>query len=351
MKAIAIGDIHAHKFPEWATIDDVTGNSRLTDTLSVFDQMRRHAIENKIGVIFCSGDVFHKRKAVDVETYNFVVEEIRKITKAGIKFIVVPGNHDQATNESLPEHSLEGFKDIEGVTVLDTFEPYEYNGYYIFPAPYSKDTEMVKEALDGYAQVTTNEGIENKSILLAHLGLSGAFVGKSNYAMADAFTVEDLFPHAFQFVICGHFHKNQDLGGHEHVFYTGAPTQHNFNDEGQDKGFWELDLEARTKTLIPSAAPKFLSFTVKDTSEIATLEKEFEGNFIRFKVDAEDVEQLIEAIPEDTKFRLDIQKEYSEDTRLDVDVSMSLTEVVKVYAKDKNPDALAIGLEILQEIE
>jgi len=347
VKVVAWGDFHLHPFTEFAQVDEVTGNSRLTASLRCMQIIRRYCLDNDIKYAVDAGDLYHKRKAVDTETFNHGYNEIKEFGEAGINVIMIPGNHNQADNSDFPEHSLEQFKELKNVTVLDRFEPLVMEELIIFPVPYSKNAEMVKKELDKYAYDISNEGLEEKSILLGHLGISGAYVGKSSYAMADAFTVDDLFPEHYQFVVLGHFHKYQDLGGYNHVFYTGAPEQHNFNDGDQDKGFWVLDTETRTKEFVPLPSPKFI--TVTDWKN--TDPKSLEGNFVRYQVPANEVDELTEALPEESQHRLEVQKDYHMEKRMDIDFSKSFEEIISAYAKEKYPEAEEIGLEIFREAQ
>lgn len=351
-KLLCFGDLHAHAFSEFSEPDEVTGNSRLTSIINCLKFMREYCIKNGIKYVLDAGDIFHKRKAVDTTTFNLVFNEIKAFSDAGITVIMIPGNHTQVDNSDFPEHSIEPFKEIENVLVLDKFKEHtiqvddtQENDIFIFPAPYSKNAEMVKKKLDKYAYDISNHGIEKQSILLGHLGVSGAFVGKSSYAMADAFTVDDLFPHHFQFVVLGHFHKSQDLGGYKHVFYTGAPIQHNFNDSGQDKGCWVIDMETQTKEFVEIPSPKFI--TVTDWKAVD--QKELEGNFVRYQVPASEVEELSENLPETSKHRLEVQKSYDTEKRIDIDFSKSFEEIISEYAKEFKPEAEEIGLEIFRE--
>lgn len=355
MKIICFGDLHSHSFTDFSEVDDITGNSRLTQILDALDYMKDYAIENGIKNILFAGDLYHKRKSVETKVYNLTFNKIKEFSKSGLNTIMIPGNHDQQSHEDFPEHSLEPFKEIENVTVLDRFEPKwihdndkgDIDSFCVFPVPYSKNAEMVKQEIDKYAEKTTNEGLEDKSILLGHLGISGAYVGKSSYTMADAYTIEELYPHAFQFIVLGHFHKYQDLGGHPHAFYTGSPIQHNFGDEGQDKGFWVIDMETRTKELIEIPSPKFI--TVTDWK--ATEPEKLEGNFVRYQVDASEVEELSESLPEESKHRIEPQKKYETEQRINVDFSKTFVEIIEEYANEFNPEAKEIGLQIFRDME
>lgn len=355
MKAIAFGDLHAHLFTDFADVDEITGNSRFTQIISTLEYMRNFCIDNGIKLALFAGDLFHKRVTVNTTVFNAMYEQMRLFSDKGITVVMTVGNHDQVDNSDYPEHSLKAFDEIENVFVLDRFEhkwfQFQDNGDIksigVFPAPYSKNAQLVKDAIEQYAQLTTKEGIEKKSVLLGHLGISGAYIGKGNYAMADAFSVEDLFPHAFAFGVFGHFHKRQYLGGHKHFFYTGAPIQHSFNDEGEEKGFMILDFDTGEATFEPIPSPMFI--TVTNYKEVDM--NDLKGNFIRFQVNSDDVEDLLSKIPDGLKYRLEVQKVYKEEKRVDVDVSMSFADIIKTYAKEFKPEAEQTGLDIWREVE
>ena len=42
----------------------------------------------------------------------------------------------------------------------------------------------------------------------------------------------------YEAVLLGHIHRPQIIEGFDNVFYSGAINAMNFNDEGQDRGFW-----------------------------------------------------------------------------------------------------------------
>jgi DNA repair exonuclease SbcCD nuclease subunit len=356
MKLIAWGDFHAHWFTDFSEVDDITGNSRFTQQLKALEFMRNYCLEHDIRYSLFAGDLHHKRKAVDQTVKNMVRDEIKKFGQSGILTVMIPGNHDQVDNSDFPQHSLHSYRELEDVVLLDRFEPYYLNGddgeAFIYPAPYSKNVVMVKDEITRYANHAAARP-ECSHILLMHLGISGAYVGKGNYSMPDAFSFEDLHPDAFTFGVAGHFHKRQFLGGHSHFFYTGSPLQHSFNDEGEDKGFYVLDTETGTAEFVSIPAPRFITvkLTGTDPEAIKLIQEQYKGDFLRIQIDAEKVQELTEKLPDEVKYRVEPQKTYVEERRVDVDFSMSMTQIITEYAKKFNPDALEIGLEILREVE
>ena len=134
----------------------------------------------------------------------------------------------------MPQHSLHTFNELDGVHIYGDLDIHfiEEEGEYvdIYCVPYSKNAQRIKDWIDSQEMLTGS----STRINLFHLGIDGGFVGSGNYPMADAFQPEDLRPNFFKYVVGGHFHKAQFLGGYNNFLYTGAPIQHSFGDEGED---------------------------------------------------------------------------------------------------------------------
>jgi DNA repair exonuclease SbcCD nuclease subunit len=349
MKLIAFGDLHAHAFTDFAEKHPKYINTRFEKILGTIDHMIDYSLKNKIEYILFAGDMFHQRVKVDQTVRNLVYNKLKKASDNGLQVIAIPGNHDQVDNTDFPHHALHEFRDITNVTVLDGFEEFlleeDDDGEYVvlFTVPYSKNVQLVKDRINGFVKGIKKDKVKH-SILLGHLGISGATVGKSSYAMQDAFGLGDLYPEVFQFGIFGHYHKRQLLGKHKHFAYTGSPLPHNFNDVG-DFGFIEIDTIENTLEFKNIDSPKFI--TVTDPEQNVD---ELEGHYVRFQIPAESVERVSEKLPEELQHRMEPQKEYKEDKRVEIDHSMSEVEVVKGYCKEFNPEAEDIMLEILREV-
>lgn len=350
MKAIAFGDMHAHLYQEFAEKHPTFGNTRMEGLLYTLDYMKKYCFQNGIKFVFFAGDMFHKRVTVDQTVRNLIYDKIKEMSESGLHIYMIPGNHDQVDNTDFPQHSLHEFQDIENVTVLDQFLPeslYLSSGeeVVLFPAPYSKNVQMIKDKINGYVEMIV-EGQIQHSILLGHFGIDGATVGKRSYSLQGAFGMGDLYPEGFQFGIFGHYHKQQFLGGTKNFAYTGSPIQHSFHDEGSDTGFIEIDTETGIMELKEIPTPKFITVTDPE----ANLDK-LVGNYIRLQIPADKVESVQEEMPKDLQARIEPQKEYDTEQRVAIDQKMSNTEIVVEYCKTYNPDATDVMLEILREVE
>lgn len=351
MKLIAFGDMHAHLYQEFSEKHPTFGNTRMEGLLSTLDYMNDYCRLNGIQHVLFAGDMFHKRVTVDQTVRNLIYDKIKMMSESGLYIYMIPGNHDQVDNTDFPQHSLHEFQDIENVVVLDQFKPESLywttheEGVVIFPAPYSKNVQMIKEKITEYAEQIKKEGIEH-AILLGHFGIDGATVGKRSYSLQGAFGMGDLYPDVFQFGIFGHYHKQQYLGGTKNFAYTGSPLQHSFHDEGSDTGFIEISTDTGIMELKDIPTPKFITVTDPETNL-----EELVGNYIRLQIPADKVDSVQEDMPEQLKARIEPQTEYETDQRVAIDQTMSNAEIVVEYCKTYNPEATDIMLEILREVE
>lgn len=349
MRVAAFGDLHAHIYKEFNENSDNTGSTRLDNIINTLLYIRDYCEGNNILHVLFAGDLYHVRSRVNTIVYNSIYDCIKTFPEHGIEMTMIPGNHDDTDNSDLPQHSLHAFKDIEGVTVVDTLSTVNLgDGTPVVCARYSKNTKMIKDFINSFSE----DDFDKKPILLAHLGVNGGLVGNGSFPMADAFEVNDLRPDLFKYVVLGHFHKRQMLGGTNNVFYCGAPIQHSFGDEGEDKGFYVLDTDKRYDIqFVPVPNPMFLTMTAYDVANEDMQKIADEGHYVRLMVKEGELQSALTYLPDNLKYRIVLEKSYKEQSRLDIKIGMTEEQVVTKYANEHNPEALELGLKILQEVK
>lgn len=361
MRIAAFADLHAHLYKEFDVRTELTGSSRLDKQVSTIKYIRDHCVIEGINLVLFAGDLFHARGGVNTKVKNAIYDEIKAFSKADITIVIIAGNHDQYDNSDVPQNSLHELKQLKGVYVYDTVCKHPI--YVPHPgikvqkpgdiielvcAPYSKNVQLVKD------YIASVEKRDIPQILLFHLGVDGGFVGKGSYPMADAFDVEDLRPDVFKYVIGGHFHRSQTLGGHPHVMYLGAPIQHSFSDEGEDKGFYIFGMEKDCDIeFVPIPNPKFITVDgVPDKFSADDLRLAVsQGDYIRFLVTEEELILWEDIIPLGLQYKVELKREYEEQTRIPIKVGMSFEEIIRLYAEENMPEAMQVGLSILAEVQ
>lgn len=351
MKIAVSGDIHTHEFTDYSTTKTVqwdnselcfvesdtgiTANSRLLDILNTLIQAREYCLDNNISVFVIAGDLFHKRGAVSTIVYNMTYLVVESFKIVGITLIILAGNHDQVSNEDKPQNSLFALNKI-AIIVSECGELVLNREVRLLMIPFSKNKELVLNPIENF------EPDDIPTVLVSHLGINGAYVGKTSYACKDMFSLADLQPEKFKYIVLGHYHKPQLLD--YNALYTGSPIQHNFNDEGEDRGFWVIDTDRRyDMRLIPLKSPKFMTIMGEIPSDV-----DIENNFVKVIASSENVDKIVEAIGDST-VKLEIQKDYQEETRSGVSITQSYEEIIMIYAKENMPEAEDVGLEIYRD--
>lgn len=343
MKIAVFGDLHGHIYREFNKVTELSGSSRLDEQVKVLNQMKEECKERGIKHVMFAGDLHHTRGKIPTIVGNVIQDCLKTFPEEGIEMLMIPGNHDDADNSDLPKHSLHAFKEISGITVVDAFEVVDFAGQRVACVRYSKNTKMVMDFI--------NSVEDEDAILLGHLGLSGAFVGKGSYPMQDAFKPSDLRPDFFKFIVLGHFHKKQYIEGRNNFLYTGSPLQHTFNDEGSECGFHILDTDTGLTEFVKIQSPEFHTLEWEQCNTDVLKDHAFNGDYLRIILFEDQVEDFHKIVPKNLNYKILLHKEYKEQVRLDVKVGMSEEEVVTKYAMEHNKKALDIGLKILAEVK
>jgi DNA repair exonuclease SbcCD nuclease subunit len=358
MKLAVLSDLHGHNYKEFDKHSDLTGSTRLDHIIKTLEFIRDDCVQRDIKYVLFGGDMFHIRARVNTIVYNAIYDVIKTFYEHGITIIGIAGNHDQHDNSDVPQHSLHTFNDLPGVTIygdLDTYFIPEWEtddkDLLIHCVPYSKNAKRTKDWIEGQAEKYDANGDTNH-ICLFHLGISGAFVGKGSYPMADAFRPEDLRPDFFKYIVGGHFHKAQFIENYPHFFYTGAPIEHSFSDEGEEKGYYIIDTAKRWDvSFVPIPSPRFISVSATDVMNDYLRDYVSLTDYVRIHVAEKDLQEVLKHIPVGLQYKIILEKTYEEQTRVDVRIGMSEEEVVTKYAEEHNPEALEIGLKILAEVK
>lgn len=167
-------------------------------------------------VLAILGDFWHVRYQVPVNLQNRFLGFLESLHHAGVRVILLPGNHDQVNPQG--ENALEVFRDIPSVQVYSQPTEDEF-GLWI---PYRKNPEDIRAALQRKSK---------NGILWMHHGIRGA---KMNNFLEDKEGLPLSMFEGVRMVVCGHYHMRQQVGI---VTYVGSPYQTRADEAGQVKGY------------------------------------------------------------------------------------------------------------------
>lgn len=338
---IAFSDFHLHIYESFAKPDTRYPNDRFRAQIDTLQKVFDTARENNADVMF-AGDLFHQRSRINDIVFN---EAYRVIAEnPDIKTYLLRGNHDSRNNQTDSPHWLETFKYLPHVTVFSVPDSVQTSDFNLYAIPYSDDVAFLKQEIAKFAAIQKNE--TKPGILMAHVGVDGSETGRYSHRLEGAFKVGDLYPDVFDYVILGHYHKRQFLGGLDNVFYCGNTIQTSFSDEGQEKGVFSIDLNTMSKpNFVPLPNKKFVTLTEidGDTQNIV------DNNYVRFIL-PEDKAQEVEIFREESdNIRVEVQREYKTETRIAIGMDSTEEDIVEAYTKEFYPDTTNLALEILKE--
>ena len=253
MKVCVTGDIHLKM---WADTEyDENGISlKLHEILSAFESICKYAVDNSIPYVIIAGDVNHLKNSVHYKSFVLFKKILDKYYN--LEFVIISGNHDEASKEDIYSavQLLDGPKNVK--TVVNN--PYVLDD--ITFIPWSSDIPHKIQLA------------EPNKLLISHLGLSEAQFS-SGLSMRTSIGTKDL--KKFSLVVLGHYHLPQTV---EHVWYTGSLIQMDRGEKGEEKRFLVVDTDELEVESIPiEGYRKYYEFEITNPKQVKDVQKEVES--------------------------------------------------------------------------
>lgn len=284
MKILHTADWHIGKFP--GPVDNKGNNQREYDTYACIDYMADYARNKLPDLILISGDIFHQARVWadrGIDEVQTAIHVISSLSDAA-PVVVMRGtpNHDGAEQFHALQSYFENSPDVYVVTEPKTIQVAGINvsclpGFDrgVFRAKYpglSKEdecqvfTQEISKIVLGL-RAQCQPGL--KSVLMAHYTVPGCNTESGQTQFFSQFEPvlmpETLDTAGYDLVALGHIHRPQQLESCRNTFYCGSINAMNFNDEGQQRGFYIHDLDAGTHDFITTPARQFETFRFTQT--------------------------------------------------------------------------------------
>ena len=209
------------------------------------EQFFPYLIENDIKVVFHLGDVFDRRKFINMNTLHTVrTKFFERLESMGVHLHIIPGNHDCYYKNTNTVNSVKELTShYQNVDVYEKPKTISFDGKSFLFLPW-----LSPENTDSFLSYVDSN---NADILLGHLELNGHYVipGVKFRGGLDS----TLF-NKFELVLSGHFHQHSTQGN---VNYLGTQYQLTFNDLGSSKGFWVYNTNSSQVEFIVNPKNKF----------------------------------------------------------------------------------------------
>ena len=253
----------------YGRLDPATGlSSRLSDFLDALDQVVDYALDNDIDLVLFCGDAYRSRDPSQTYQREFA-RRIKRLSNKNTPVFLLAGNHD-LPNAMGRATSVEIFDTlaIENVTVANLPQSHRIETrkgpIQIVALPWVRygkllsreDTKNLSlDQLNQRLQEILTDWINAQigsldpslpAILAGHLAHSGAIAGSEKTMMVGRDHVllqSNIANPALDYVALGHMHKRQTVGHTLPVVYPGSLQTIDFGDEGDEKGFYIVELD------------------------------------------------------------------------------------------------------------
>ena len=240
-------------------------NLRSLDTRRCLEFMAARAEQERPDLALVPGDIFHAGKTWSERCCDEVVVAIGIISRlaaAAGQVVVMRGtpNHDGAGPFKVLAQYFAGWPNVHIVTtpqvvrtdwadiaVMPGFEAGVYRAQ--FPGlGREEENEAISQELGSMALGLRAEcRADRPAILMAHYTVPGCNMeGGQSQSLTQFEPIipsESLSAAGYALVALGHIHRPQMVPGLDNVYYSGSINANNFNDEGQERGFWIHHME------------------------------------------------------------------------------------------------------------
>lgn len=264
-------------------------NLRTEDTKRCLDELVRVAKEEQPDYSLISGDVFHvgrlwsDRCCEEIITAIHYIRELAAVSKQVIVMRGTP-NHDGAGQFNVLSEMFAdcqnvhivitpqviSFDDVD-IAVLPGFDRGTYRAK--FPGLSSDEENVVftQELANIVTGLKAQCDPSKKSVLMAHYTVPGCNAESGQTMMLTQFEPiipqEALLAAEYDLVALGHIHRPQRILSQD-WYYSGAINAMNFNDEGQERGFWihtDMPFDGWDSRFYKTPIREFITFDFTDT--------------------------------------------------------------------------------------
>ena len=221
--------------------------------------------------IIISGDFFHYRDEIAVNTIHFATEVLNLWRDFNI--IMLVGNHDAYYKDRSDVNSLSILAGWDNIRIISEIETHKILDKQVTFCPWGCNISDIPKSdiIFGHFEI---QNFKQNSFKICSTGIrSGDILDKSSL------------------IISGHFHlRDERVYDNGRILYLGNPFQMDFGDIDGTKGYYILDLktlqyEFTENTLSPQHKKIYLSDLVTDGKITKRTKRQFDNNFIRFIVD------------------------------------------------------------------
>lgn len=224
-----------------------------------------------------AGDLFENRRSINLKVLNVAQDLINEICDAVTALYFVMGNHDTYYVNDRKFNSLRLFEDVPNFVPIRTLERREIEGNEFLFVPWTQSEGERKE-------VRNLLEAEGADVCVGHMEVNNFEYTKD--FKASGFP-QSLFKKNTQKTFFGHFHIRDQK---QNVVSLGTPYEVDWNDYGNDKGIYTLDLDSLRLSFEQNIrSPRHVKISMDEVENAGDLE----DNYVRLIVDRKSTDKEV----------------------------------------------------------
>ena len=302
-----------------------------------------------ISDIIISGDVFHYRDEIAVNTIHFV-SDVLELWK-DFNIIMLVGNHDAYYKDRSDVNSLSILSGWDNITVVD-----------------DQVTEILYNKKVTFCPWGTKiDEIPNSDIIFGHFEIQ-SFKQNGFKVCTEGITTKDILGKA-PLTISGHFHLREErIYDEGTILYLGNPFQMDFGDVDGVKGYYILDIPSSKFQFFENVhSPKHKKIKLSELVEVGDLTpdvcNDFKNNFVKFIIDRNispnDVDKLLSKLTSLNPLNINVdytinfnKYQIEEDIRTDftgIDIKTAISEFVNLLEIENKSEVEKCTIELFKK--
>jgi len=222
----------------------------------------------KINKIIFTGDFFHSRSEISVNTIHTAAEFLNKFKD--FEILMIPGNHDCYYKDKANVHSLSILQGYNNVTIFDRVTTKNIGNHSVTFCPWGFDESNIPKG----------------SVIFGHFEIE-TFRMNAHKLCEKGVKPKDLLKSS-PLIFSGHFHLNEEREYDEgKIIYVGSPFQLDFGERECKKGYYVLNFDEEIKYSFyeNNISPIHKKILISEIQEDNKVKDFYRNNFIKIVID------------------------------------------------------------------
>ncbi len=238
MKILHIADSHlGYSAYRKVTQDGI--NQREMDTYNAFKQFVDYSVKSKPDLIIHAGDLFDSVRPNN-RAITFTVNQILRISKANIPFVIIAGNHEHPKMRETG-HIFSIFDHMENIYPIYNAKyetiPFKINGKNL--TVHAIPQCELKKQYENELKKIKPDSTAYYNIFVSHGAVHGIQIFSMN-EFNELIIPKKILKNDFDYIALGHYHKFTKLA--DNAYYSGSTERFTYTDAPDIKGFIEIKL-------------------------------------------------------------------------------------------------------------